>query len=323
MRLLKLALAGAAFLGSSLVVQAQNDWPTKPIEFVCATSAGSGAANWCLLMAELVGKELDTPIEVLFKPSGAGNEAATYVASRPADGYTWLHRNTSYGGYMNLPTFQPDPLGFEVPVEVEKFLYVIAVNKDSPYQTWEDLVKAMKEADEPIAVAANKPGSAHHLHLVKLFEAAGVPWRFVPYNGSGGAMRDTLAGAVDVAIGPPGIWLPQVEAGNARFLLLINEERVDRPGIADLPIPSDFGLDYEITHQVQGMFTKAGTPPEINARIAAAVEKATSSDRYKEYVQQQVHVVPQFSGDIEANTARFRSLLESMKMALTDAGIIK
>ena len=322
MRLLKLALAGAAFLGSSLVAQAQDDFPSKPIEFVCATSAGSGAANWCLLMAEMAGEQLGTPIEVLFKPSGAGNEAAAYVASKPADGHTWLHRNTSYGGYMNLPTFQPDPMGFEVPVEVEKFLYVIAVNKDAPYQTWEDLVTAMKAADEPIPVAANKPGSAHHLHIVKLFEAAGVPFRFVPYNGSGGAMRDTLAGAVDVAIGPPGIWIPHVQEGNARFLMLINEEHIDRPGLAGLPIPSDFGMEYDMTHQVQGMFTKKGTPPEVNAKIAAALEAATSSDRYKEYAAQQVHVVPQFSGDIDANTERFHGLLGSMKAALTEAGII-
>lgn len=322
MRLLKLALAGAAFLGSAVGVQAQSDWPTKPIEFVCATSAGSGAANWCLLMAEMAGEELGQPIEVLFKPSGAGNEAASYVADRPADGYTWLHRNTSYGGYMNLPTFRPDPMQFEVPVEVEKFLYVIAVNANSPYETWEDLVTAMAEADEPIPVAANKPGSAHHLHIVKLFEAAGVPFTFVPYNGSGGAMRDTLAGAVDVAIGPPGIWIPHVEAGNARFLMLINEEHVDRPGLEGLPIPSDFGLNYEMIHQVQGMFTKAGTPPEVNERIAEALEAVTSSERYEEYVSQQVHVVPQFSGDIEANTARFRGLLESMQSALSEAGLI-
>ena len=170
MRLLKLALAGAAFLGSSMAAQAQDDFPAKPIEFVCATSAGSGAANWCILMAQMAGEELGTPVEVLFKPSGAGNEAAAYVDSKPADGHTWLHRNTSYGGYMNLPTFQPDPMGFEVPVEVEKFLYVIAVNKDAPYQMWEDLVTAMKAADEPLPVAANKPGSAHHLHIVKYSE---------------------------------------------------------------------------------------------------------------------------------------------------------
>ena len=78
-----------------------------------------------------------------------------------------------------------------------------------------------------------------------------------------------------------------------------------------------------MTHQVQGMFTKKGTPPEVNEKIATALEAVTSSDRYKEYAAQQVHVVPQFSGDIQANTERFHGLLGSMKAALTEAGIIQ
>jgi tripartite-type tricarboxylate transporter receptor subunit TctC len=289
---------------------------------VCATSAGSGAANWCLLMSELVGAELGVPIEVLFKPAGAGNEAATYVESRDADGYTWLQRNSSYGGYMNLPTFKPDPLAFEVPVEVEKFLYVVAVNADSPYQTWEDLAAAMKAADTPIPVAANKPGSAHHLHLAKLFEAAGLPWTYVPYDGAGGAMRDTLGGHVDVAIGPPGIWLPHVESGDARMLLLINEDHVDNEALGNLPIPSDFGIEYEMIHQIQGIFTEVGTPAEVNQKIADAFLAVTKGDRYAEYIAQNPHVVPLFSGDIEANTQRFHDLLDKMKSALTQAGLL-
>ena len=323
MRLLKITAVVATMLAAAAPTTAQAEWPEKPIEMVCATSAGSGAANWCLLMAELVGKELGTSIEVLFKPAGAGNEAATYVSERPADGYTWLQRNTSYGGYMNLPTFRPDPEVFQVPVEIEKFLYVIAVKGDSPYKTWEELIAAMKSAPEPLSVAANKPGSAHHLHLVKLFEAAGVPWKYVPYNGSGGAMRDTLGGHVDLAIGPPGIWMPHVESGGARFLFLINEEKVDRPGIAGLPIPSDVGMNYDIIHQIQGVFTTKGTPAEVDAKIASAFKAVTEGDAYKDYISKNVHVVPAFSGDLEANTKRFHELRATMKKALTDAGILK
>ncbi len=322
MRLKSLIAAGFAAIALSAPAQAQSTWPEKPIEFVCATSAGSGAANWCLLMSELVGEQLGVPIEVLFKPAGAGNEGASYVDERPADGYTWLQRNTSYGGYMNLPTFRPDPMNFEVPVEVEKFLYVVAVNADSPYQTWEDLAAAMKAADQPIAVAANKPGSAHHLHLVKLFAAADLPWTYVPYDGAGGAMRDTLGGHVDVAIGPPGIWQPHVDSGAARFLLLINEEQVDRPGLSELKIPSDFGIDYKMIHQVQGVFTKVGTPTEVNDKIAEAFRAATETDRYAEYLEQNQHVVKNFSADLEANTERFRDLLETMKVSLKEAGLL-
>ncbi len=320
MNFLKTAGVAATMLAMAGVAKAE--FPDKPIEFLCATSAGSGAANWCLLMAELAGEQLGQPVEVMFKPAGAGNEAATYLDERPADGYTWLQMNTSYGGYMSLPTFRPNPDDFEVAVEVEKFLFVLAIKADSPYQTFQDLLDAMKTDGKSISFAANKPGSAHHLHLVKLFDAAGVDWKYVPYDGAGGAMRDTLGGHVDVAIGPPGIWEPHVKSGAARYLLLINEAKLDREGLSDLPIPADFGLDYEITHQKQGVFLKKGTPPEVVEKISSAVKAALETDKYKEYLAQNVHVVPDFSDDIEANDKRFEQVREEMKTTLEKAGLL-
>ena len=317
-----LSLVGAIAFCLAFAAPARAAYPDHPIEFLCATSAGSGAANWCLLMAELTGEQLGQPVKVLFKPSGAGNEAATYLDKRPPDGYTWLQRNTSYGGYMSLPTFRPNPNDFEVVVEVEKFLYVLAVRSDSPYHNFKQLLAALKDHGKSISFAANKPGSAHHLHLVKLFDAAGVDWKYVPYDGAGGAMRDTLGGHVDVAIGPPGIWLPHVENGDARFLLLINEEHVDRKGLKGLPIPADFGLNYDIVHQVQGVFLKKGTPKPVSDRIAAAFKAAIQTDRYKEYLAQNPHVVPAFSDNMELNNKRFARDRQEMKKTLKAAGIL-
>lgn len=302
---------------------AQEDWPNQPIEMVCATSAGSGAANWCQLFAKLTGDALGEPVEVLFKGGGNGNEAAEYVASRPADGYTWLQRNTSYGGYMSLPTFKPDPEQFVDLVDVEKFLYVIGVPGDSKYQTFEDVIADMKANPGQVSVAGNKIGSAHHIHLIKLFDAFDVEWNFVPYQGSGGAMKDTLGGHVPVAIGPPGIWMPHVEAGNARFLLLLNEEHADAEGLADLPIPADFGKDYEFRHQVQGMFVKKGTPEEIQQKIRDAFRQAVESPEYKEYVANNPHVVPQFSADTEKNNEQFHEMRGEIAAFLRDSGLIQ
>lgn len=314
--------ASLAIVVSVSAAPARAEFPEQPIEFVCATSAGSGAANWCLLVAELAGENLGQPVEVLFKASGAGNEGASYVDERPADGHTWLQRNTSYAGYMNLPTFRPDPENFEVVADVEKFIFALAVRADSPWQTFDELLADMRERPGEISFGSNKPGSSHHLHLVQLFNAAGVEWNYVPYDGAGEAMRDTLGGHVDVAIGPPGIWQSHVDSGDARYLLLINEEKIARPGLAEVPIPADFGLDYEMTHQVQGVFVKAGTPPEVSARIAEALQSVTEHPRYLEYLENNQHVVPQFDADMERATERFHSEREIMGETLRAAGLL-
>lgn len=315
------ALAALAFTsGLSLTMPVHAAFPERPIEMVCATGPSSGAAIWCRLMSQIVGEELGQPIEVLYKGGGGGNTAAEYVANKPADGHTWLHRNTSYAGYMNMPTFKPDPNQFEVVVQMTKFLYAIGVPQDSKYQTFQDLIDDMKANPGEISVAANKPGSAHHRHLINLFKAYDVQWNYVPYKGSGGAMKDVLGGHVPVGIMPTGIWMPQVEAEKGRTLVLLNEEKY--PGI-DAPIPKDFGQDYAFTHQVQGFFVKSDTPDDVRQAIAAAFEKASKSQAYQDYIANTVGAIDVFSADGPTLTKEFHEAREETGEFLRQAGLIK
>lgn len=319
-RLLAVLVAGFVFVGQS-PVKAADDWPSKPIELVCATSAKSGAAIWCRLMATLISKELNNHrVDVLFKGGGGGNTAAEYVANKPTDGHTWLHRNTSYAGYMNMPTFKPDPNQFEVVVHMVKFLYVIGVPADSKYKTFKDLIDDMKANPGKISVAANKPGSAHHRHLINLFRAYDVKWNYVPYKGSGGAMKDVLGGHVPVGIIPTGIWAPQVKAGKGRTLILLNETAY--PGI-DAPIPKDFGQDYKFTHQVQGFFLKKGTPDSVKKKIADVFKKVSQTKEWKDYVKNTTGAIDVFSVDSPALTKEFHDARVETGQFLRDAGLIK
>lgn len=316
---------GSLVLVASLIglqpSNAKAEWPEQPIEFVCATGPSSSAAVWCRLFAELTSKELGQHVEVLFKAGGGGNTAAEYVVNKPADGYTWLQRNTSYAGYMSMPTFRPDPMDFEVILEIEKFLYIMGVRADSKYQTWGDLIEDMKANPGTVAVAGNKPGSVHHVHMIKLFRAFGIDdFGYVPYGGSGGAMKDVLGGHIPVGLIPHGIWAPHVESGDARTLLLINEEPYDR---IPAPIPKDFGVDYEISHQVQGLFLKKGTPEDVVKKIQDAWRKAVETERYKEYIATNAHVIPQFNDNTKEMTERFHKIRLETKQFLEEAGLLK
>lgn len=323
LRLLKFTGVAALAAVASLAIttgQARAAWPEKPIELVCATSAKSGAAQWCRVIASSLSKVLDMRVDPLFEGGGGGNSAAAIVAKAPSDGYKWLHRNTSYAGYMNMPTFQEDPELFNVVAEMTKFLYVIGVPTDSKYKTFEDLIKDMKANPGKISVAANKPGSVHHIHLINLFRAFDVEWNYVPYKGSGGAMRDVLGGHVPVGIIPTGIWTPQVKAGKAKTLLLINEEPY--PGI-DAPLPKDFGKDYPIEHQVQGFFLKKDTPEDIKNKVKAALKEVAESKEYQDYIKNTDGAFDVFSTDEARLTKKFHDLRKETGVFLQKAGLIK
>lgn len=308
-----------AFGGFMTGPAAAAKWPSKPIELVCATSAKSGAAIYCRVISSIMSKQLGQRVVPLFKGGGGGNTAAEYVANKPSDGHTFLHRNTSYAGYMNMPTFKPDPNQFEVIVHFTKFLYVIGVRSDSKYKTFKDLIDDMKANPGKISVAANKPGSAHHRHLINLFKAYNVKWNYVPYKGSGRAMKDVLGGHVPVGIIPTGIWAPQVKSGKGRSLVLLNE--TPYPGI-DAPIPKDFGQDYKFTHQVQGFFLKKDVPADVKKQAAAAFKKVAESKEYKDWINNTVGAIDVFSTDSPALTKEFHDLRVETGKFLKANGLI-
>jgi tripartite-type tricarboxylate transporter receptor subunit TctC len=66
------------------VGSAVNAFPTKPIELICSTKAGSGAAAWCEMMAIEMSQKgrLGVPITVLYKPGGANHEGVVYTDSK-------------------------------------------------------------------------------------------------------------------------------------------------------------------------------------------------------------------------------------------------
>lgn len=322
MQLWKTFCGAAAAIAVLAGPAAAQDYPNKPIEFICATSPGSTAATWCQLMADLISKpdNLGQPVHVTFKGGGSGNEAAVYMMSRPADGYTLLHANASWSGYMNLPTFQPDPGEFELVAKVEKFLYVLATNAESEYQTFEDLVAAAKQSPGTIGVAGNKIGSIHHKHIISLFNGAGVEVNYIPYQGSGDAVKDVIGNHVPVGLGSIGQWAPHVESGSVRQLVIVNEDRSD--AIPDVPSVTDVGLDYPIQHQWQGVFLRKGTPEEVGTKIGDAFAKAIETPEYKEYLKNSPHVVPAFEADPQKLRDDFAAELDDFREFMKQNGMI-
>lgn len=316
-----LALVAAVAAGSAGPVNAQQ-YPTKPIEWVCATSPGSTAAAWCQLMGQVLSKNevLGQPVHISYMGGGSGNEAANYAKRKRTDGYTLLHANASWSGYMNLPTFGQKPADFEPLVKVEKFLYALGVHKDSEFRTIQDVVAYAKANPAKLSVAGNKIGSLHHKLIMDFFKASGAEVNYIPYEGSGDAVKDVLGKHVPIGLGTIGQWLPHVQAGNVRPLVVLNEERV--AAFAEVPTPKDIGLSYPILHQWQGLFALKGTPPAVRQTLIAAMRKVIESEEYKTYLSRSPHVIAAFEADEAKLRQDFQMELDAFKTFMAANGLI-
>lgn len=301
-----------------------DEYPNQPIELICSTSPGSGAAVWCQMMANEMAKEycLGVPINVSFKSGGSNHEPAVYTVGKPADGYTLLHISGSWPGYFNLPHFTVSFDDFEFVARIEQTLYAIGVHEDSPFQTFQEVLDYAKKHPGELVMGSNKVGSLHHRHHERLMTAAGVDIRFVPYEGTGAVVKDIIGEHLPIGMAQPGKWLSHVEAGNARVLLLLNEERLDHPLFKDVPTPMEVGLDYDFPHQWQGFLVKKGTPDSVIDKIAACGEKAVKSTAYEQYMANNPHVIPNFSADRKALAEQFRKDLKDTRTFMVENKII-
>ena len=301
-------------------------YPDKPIELVCSTKAGSGAARWCQMMADELSKpnRLGVPVNVVYKPGGANHEGVVYTSSKPADGYTILHISGSHAGYFNLPHFTKGFKDFHMVARVERHLYAIAVRcDDKGIKSWKDLVAVAKKSPGQLAMGSNKPGSIHHRQHIRINNDQGIKLRFVPYKGTGGVVKDVVGKHLRVGFAQPGKWNPHIKSGTVCPIALLNEKRLNHPLWKDVPTIHEVGAKYTIPHQWQGFIVKKGTSEDVIKRISDASKDVANSKSYQKYLKKQPHVIPLFSDDRKNLTKDFEQNLKDARAFMIANGIIK
>lgn len=297
---------------------AMAKYPDKPITLSCGTSAGSGAARWCQVMARGLSQKdaLGVPVRVVFKPGGSGNESAVYTENRPADGYTLMHANGSYSGYMNLPTFSVKRSDLTLIARVVKSLYVLVTPTDSKYKTFADVVKAAKAEPGKLPIAGNKLGSNADRQMIALFNASGVKVNPIPYHGTGKSLKDLLGHHIMLGLSNPQLVIQHIKAGELRGLMLLDNKRL--PQMPNTPIPSELGLHYKMPVQWQGFFVRSNTPPAIKAKIIKALGVVVHSAAFKAYLKKSPGVVEDFitnekklNADLDENIKAARKFMKA------------
>lgn len=303
-------------------------FPNKPVELICTTSPGSSLSVWCQLLGQELQKPdaLGVPVQVIFKSAGSQHEPVLYVSGKPADGHTLMHVSASFYGYFHLPHYKRTYDDFHMLARVETHVNGIAVRCDNPMgiKTWQDLVAYARKNPGKLAQGSNKIGSNHHRHQVALYRAAGANVRFVPYDGDGDTVRDVVGGHIPLGMGSPRTWRPHIEAGTICPLLIMSEERLTKDKLwKDVPSVTDVGLKYDIVHQWQGFMVKAGTPPEVMDRLAAAIKTVSDSPGYRDYLAKGPHIVPTLITDRKLLDDDMRRHLPPTRQFMIEHKIIK
>ncbi len=273
MRKLVAILALAVGLTAAAGAGAQT-YPVRPITIVVPFAAGGPTDALVRILSERMRVSLGQPLVVEYVTGAAGTLGVTRVERAAPDGYTML--------IGHLGTNVVVPALYSLPFDVLKDLAPVALLPSNPFLLDARTTIPAKDLKELVAwikanqdkVSAGTPGanSLPHVAGIDFQNLTGTRFPFVPYRGAGPAMLDLIAGQIDLVFDQVQSSLPYIRAGRIKAFAVTAAERV--PALPDVPTVDEAGLPGLHISLWYGLWVPAGTPPEIIAKLNAAVMDA-------------------------------------------------
>lgn len=269
-------VAGLCITGASA-----QDFPTKPIRIVVPYSPGGGTDVVARLVAQKLSDSLGQPVIVENKPGASTNIGTRDVATSVADGHTILitapNIATSEALFKN-PGFRLED--FTPVIQLARYPNVLVAGPGTPHTTLEAVLAQAKAEPTALAFGTAGAGSNSHLTMELLKQRTGIQMDHVPYKGSGPLKIDLLGGHVPLGIDGLGGLSELINTGKVKPLAVLAPER--SPLAPNIPSLGDVGIKDIDGTGYNGALVPAGTPPEVVARLNAAIAQALQEPGVRE-----------------------------------------
>jgi tripartite-type tricarboxylate transporter receptor subunit TctC len=276
--LLALGLSSVSF-GPMALAQGASDWPTKPIRFVVPYPPGGPLDTIARVLAEQVKPALGQVVIVENRPGAGGNIGADLIAKAQPDGYSLVMGAVATHAinpslYSKIPydavrDFTPVALVASVP-------NVLIVNKEfadkNDIRTMQDLVKYALAHPGKLNYGSGGSGSAGHLAGELLSARTKLKAVHIPYQGAAPAKLALLSGQSDYMFDNLASAVGLIKEGKVLALAVTTDKRSDI--LPEVPTVQETGIKPFDIGTWFGVFTTAGTPPAVVAKLHQAYAAA-------------------------------------------------
>lgn len=310
------SMAAAAVITSSAAMA--DDFPERPINLIAPFNAGGGTDLLLRGLAPHFAEAIGSDVFVSNMAGGSGTVAASALQGQRPDGYQLAYMS------ITVSTIQPQikdvPYGLEswTPIcSVAASPTLLFVSDDSPFQTAQDVVEAVKAEPGKYVYGSSGPGAMTHLTTVAAFAGLGIidDMKHLPFQGSGPAIKELTAGNIQF-FGDTEVLMKR---GDFRPLMVFNDERLEN--YPDVPTATEVGIEAPLNELYLwgGLFAPAGLEPDVTAKLEAACETAVASDGFKEFAANSGTVI-NYRGAEEFN-AFYRAQYDANGALIEAAGL--
>ena len=271
-------------------VRAQS-FPNKPVQMIISIPAGGGGDVNARIMMPEVEKALGQQIVAVNKPGGSDTVGTDALAKSKKDGYTIGYTSAAAMVYARVtdPKGVPyDPLKDFEPISSHTFFPLcVAVLSSSPWKTFNELIDYAKKNPGKLRVSTAGMGSVANFNVEITKSLTGVDLTHVPFKGGEAVVTALLGGHVEVSYDIVGKYMPHVQAGTVRLLLVSRKI----PFLPNVPTITELGYKREFLSGWHAIFAPAGIPADAKKVLVAAFEKAVKSPEAKAKVEKTGYVV--------------------------------
>lgn len=302
------ALCAAMFGGKAVAA----GYPERPIELIVPWGPGGGADQLARLVGKLIEPLLGQGVPVVNVPGGTGATGMAKLLAAPADGYAMAIYIADSHALLagKAPRWTMNSITpVAVMIKAPSFIFV---KEDSPFKTWADFEKEAKANPGKLKVATLGFGSVDDFSL-SVLERGGVKVVQVPFGKPSERYVSILGGHADALYEQAGDVGQFLTGKQMRPIMLFGEKRL----AAFKDVPSSFELGYKVAlPQFRAIVVRAGTPPDIIAKLSDALAKVAVTPEYKKFLEDQYGDSASFENSTKA-PAFVKEQLEDMRKTVT------
>ena len=300
-------IAAGALLWSALplAAQAQDSWPSKPIQVIVPVAPGGVHDLVIRALQPRLSQELGQKIVVVNKP-GADWAVGTIAAKQsPNDGYTWVMASIPTTANAVLKKVGYDPVtDFTAVANLGSAGGVLLVPAELGVKTLADFVKLARAKPGQIAFGNAAVGSLGHINAALLEATEKIEFNTITYSGGQSQMlTDLLSNRVNFAVLSPIVAMQHIQAGKLVALAIAQPQR--SPLMPDVPTTVELGYPRLTIQAWSGMLMPAGVAPAIVKRANVALHAAAADPEVVAQLQRQaITIAPPSSPEFVAKMIR-------------------
>jgi len=276
------ALVSAFALLLPSTAGAQSDYPNRSIRLVVGFGAGGSTDIVGRIVAKHLTEKLGQSVVVENKAGAGGTIGADLVAKAAPDGYTLTLGTTSThaisaGAYSKLPYNPVNDFTHISLVAITPYLLVTSAK--TPAAKLSEFVTLAKGQAGKLNYGSAGQGTATHLSMEMLKDAAKIDLQHIPYKSNAESERAILAGEVDAVFGSMPALLQNVKAGKVKPIAVGTATR--SPALPEVPTVAEQGYPGFEAALWLGIMGPAGMPKPVVDKLHKALVEIVAMPEFK------------------------------------------